>query len=127
MATSSPHLPPKVGKTDVNEVLDKGPIAPGSPPEAADADLALPHERDESAGADSTGQMGEDAAAVAQREVMKQAAADLASGQVDTDLHTTPGLDAQQRHKLLGNAPGSGSRSPRRSDDDDDDGHDDQT
>ena len=43
----------------------------------------LPHERDESA----------DARKAQPREVMRQAASDLAQGQVDTDLHGVPGVE----------------------------------
>lgn len=97
-----------------------GPGSTGSPPpaepaqegapEAAQASdqasaLALPHERDESVGATSTGQTGSGEAGFRQRQVMRQAAQDLAQGQVDTDLHATPGLDAERRDALLGPAP----------------------
>jgi len=33
---------------------------------------------------------------------MVQAARDIANGLVDTDLHNTPGLDAERRAELLG-------------------------
>ena len=82
-----------------------GPIAPGSAPSghapSPDRELALPHERDESPGTASTGQAGAGAAGQRQQRVLRQAAEDLAAGQVDTDLHATPGLDAEQRDALL--------------------------
>jgi len=53
--------------------------------------LALPHERDE-----STGQT-----AAEPDPVIVQAARDIAAGLVDTDLHNTPGLDAQRQKELL--------------------------
>ncbi len=51
----------------------------------------LPHERDqtpESAGDEP-------------RDDMRQAHEDIESGQVDTDMRATPGLDAAQRKKLV--------------------------
>lgn len=78
-----------------------GPVAPGSTEPADDRELALPHERDESPGHASTGQAGRDEAGRRQRRVGQQAADDLAQGQVDTDLHATPGLDAERRETLL--------------------------
>ncbi len=84
-----------------SDVLGRGPVAPGSPLPADDRDLALPHERDTSTGTASTGQQGQDAAGMRQRELMKRAADDLAEGQVDTDLRASPGLDAQTRERLL--------------------------
>lgn len=55
-------------------------------------DLRLPHERDQSA---------VDATAATPDPMMVQAAKDLAAGQVDTDLHNQPGLDAERRRALL--------------------------
>ena len=63
------------------------------------AGLALPHERDE-APAPST-------AAPDLR--MLQAQRDIDAGQVDTDMHATPGLDAQRRARLV---PGPGGKPP---------------
>ena len=60
----------------------------------------LPHERDEAAGNQSTAKPGHGAAGESQHRVGKQAADDLAQGQVDTDLHATPGLDAERRDAL---------------------------
>lgn len=67
--------------------------APHAPGEAGPAQpqLRLPNERDEST--DATSRQPDPA--------MEQAAQDLKSGQVDTDLRNTPGLDAQHREKLL--------------------------
>ena len=99
-SAAAPADPPRPsGKA--SELLGHGPVAPGSSLPARDRDLALPHERDESTGLASTAQAGSGAAGQRQREVMKQAADDLAQGQVDTDLHATPGLDAQRRRALL--------------------------
>lgn len=51
----------------------------------------LPHERDEST----------DDSNAEPQEVMRQAQRDLESGQVDTDLRSTPGLDAQRRRAIV--------------------------
>lgn len=96
--------PHRLGKP--SDGLDHGPVAPGSPLPPDDHDLALPHERDESSGRASTAPHGSGPAGERQREVMGQAAADLAQGQVDTDLHGTPGLDAQRRKELMDPAAG---------------------
>jgi hypothetical protein len=71
----------------------KPPPAPGNPvpADASGTDLPLPHERDQ-----STGQTDP-----RPNKVMRQAKADIDKGLVDTDLRATPGLDAQQREKLL--------------------------
>lgn len=61
-------------------------------PNAQTPDLRLPHERDQSA---------VDTTAAEPDPMMVQAAKDLAAGQVDTDLHNQPGLDAQRRRDLL--------------------------
>jgi len=94
-----PHRPGKA-----SDLLDHGPVAPGSPQPPEDSDLALPHERDEATGTASTAQPGSGTAGEQQREQMQQAADDLAQGQVDTDLHASPGLDAQRRQELLDEA-----------------------
>lgn len=87
------------------DVIDKGPTAAGEPRDApADpdhGDLPLPHERDEAVGVASTGQAGSGAAGAAQRRVIERARRDLEEGQVDTDLHATPGLDAERRDALV--------------------------
>lgn len=72
----------------------KPPYAPGRPPsptEPGGTEMPLPHERDE-----TTGQTDPQP-----REVMRQAQADIEAGQVDTDLHGTPGMDAERRERLL--------------------------
>lgn len=53
--------------------------------------LPLPHERDESTGS----------AATTPDPVIEQAKRDIDAGQVDTDMHATPGLDAQRRARLV--------------------------
>lgn len=71
--------------------VGRPPIAPGSGGSERN-DLALPHERDES----MTGQThGEPLP------VMQQAYEDITSGQVDTDMRATPGLDARRRRALV--------------------------
>ena len=67
------------------------------------ADLALPHERDESP----------DAAADAPDPVMEQAKRDLDAGMVDTDMRATAGLDAKLRARLV---PGPGGKPPSAND-----------
>jgi hypothetical protein len=67
------------------------PHAPGAHVKRRLGPLELPHERDE----------GLHATASQPDPVIEQAARDLAKGQVDTDLRTTPGLDAQRREQLL--------------------------
>lgn len=78
----------------------KAPTAVGKPPLAggdpdAGVGLALPHEHDESIGEvnprpDPT---------------IAQAHRDLEAGQVDTDLRSTPGLDAAGRQAILRRGP----------------------
>jgi hypothetical protein len=83
-------------------VLNKAPVSPGQGTDrGSDNDARLPHERDESVGGDSTGGLDAGAAGEAQRRLGKRAAADLAQGQVDTDMHATPGLDAERRESLM--------------------------
>jgi hypothetical protein len=71
------------------------PIAPGTPDVPTDAGrgMHLPHERDEN----------HDTTAPNPDPVIVQARRDLDAGLVDTDLRTTPGLDAEQRQRLLDN------------------------
>lgn len=64
------------------------PLQPGQP------DLPLPHERDETSGPAAT-------AAGAPNDMMEQARRDIEAGQVDTDMRNAPGLDAEQRKKLV--------------------------
>lgn len=70
---------------------------------AAGAGLALPHERDETAGD----------VAVAVDPVIAQAGRDIDAGLVDTDMRATPGLDAQRRGRLV---PGPGGQAPSPAD-----------
>ena len=72
-----------------------GAAPPGSG--AAVADLPLPHERDQALQAVNP----------EPQPLIEQARRDIEAGQVDTDLRATPGLDAQQRQKLV---PGAGGR-----------------
>jgi hypothetical protein len=67
------------------------PVAPGSDPADSGRGLPMPHERDES---------NDDPAAHPRQPVIEQARRDLESGQVDTDLRTTPGLDAERRDSM---------------------------
>ncbi len=66
------------------------PLPPNGPATTAGG-LALPHERDQDAGH----------TAAAPDPVIQQAKHDLDAGQVDTDMHATPGLDAAQRERLV--------------------------
>ena len=75
-----------------DRVIDPGVRAPTSP-----ADLALPHERDESTNTTAT----------APDPKMVQAKRDIDAGLVDTDMHATPGLDAALRERLV---PGPGGK-----------------
>ncbi len=75
-----------------------------TPPRGAKAPLsapglALPHERDEST----------DTTAEAPDPMIVQAKRDIDAGLVDTDMHATPGLDAELRERLV---PGPGGKSP---------------
>ncbi|MDQ7744379.1 hypothetical protein [Hydrogenophaga pseudoflava] len=67
-----------------------------APPDDGNDNLRLPHERDESISG---------ATAAEPDPVMTQAARDLASGQVDTDMRATPGLDAERREHLTKRRP----------------------
>lgn len=67
------------------------PHAPQSSPAGEGRDLPAPHERDEAAGH----------VAEANDPVIEQARRDLDRGLLDTDLRTTPGLDAEGRERLL--------------------------
>lgn len=96
-----------------SHVLSKPPTAPGltAPPTEDAGDLQLPHERDESTDIPAGGTAGE-----GQFEQATQAARDLAQGQVDTDLHTTPGLDAEHRADLLDAAKDAATEAAQASD-----------
>jgi len=79
--------------TEPRKSVNRGlpPHAPGAVVKRRFDALELPHERDE--GLKSTASEPDP--------VIEQAGRDLASGQVDTDLRATPGLDAQRRERLL--------------------------
>lgn len=68
---------------------DSAPVR--APPDDGNDNLRLPHERDQSSN---------DATAAEPDPVIAQAARDLESGQVDTDMRATPGLDAERRKQL---------------------------
>jgi hypothetical protein len=88
-----PLQPPSPKPADDDDARHVGtpPVAPGAPTAPRGRDLPLPHERDESI--DLEGEVG--------HEVIEQAKRDLDTGQVDTDLRQTPGLDAERRERLL--------------------------
>ena len=73
------------------KAVGKAPIAPDDPEPGTGAGLPMPHERDTSIGN----------TAAHPDPVIEQARRDIESGQVDTDLHNTPGLDAPRRAELL--------------------------
>ena len=85
--TPAPDTPGRTTRTG------KPPHAPGARPTsgATGPDLPLPHERDQAHGA----------ARKTTDPVIEQAAHDVASGQVDTDMRAQPGLDAQRREQLV--------------------------
>ena len=88
-------------KENPGGILGKPPVSPGQGnPVASDTHTQLPHERDQSVGDDSTGGLDEGAAGEEQIRLGKRAAADLAQGQVDTDMRATPGLDAERRASM---------------------------
>lgn len=66
-------------------------LTPDAVTEGSDADAPLPHERDESTRSTSP----------EPAPVMRRAYEDLEAGQVDTDMHGTPGLDAERKKELL--------------------------
>jgi hypothetical protein len=72
----------------------KTPVAPGRQPvpgEPGGTEMPLPHERDQTLGQTDP----------QPNEVIRQAKKDIDNGLVDTDLRTTPGLDAPRREQLL--------------------------
>lgn len=87
----TPHQP-ATAKPKAPAAAGTPPIAPGQVAGEDGKGLPLPHERDESIGDSGT----------KPRPVMEQARRDLASGQVDTDLRGTPGLDAAGREQAVG-------------------------
>ncbi|CAB5691510.1 Uncharacterised protein [Delftia tsuruhatensis] len=86
---STPQPSGKVSTRKPGQV-GTAPHAPGASG-AAEPGLRLPHERDQ----------GLDATSRSPDPVIRQAHDDIASGQVDTDMRQIPGLDAQQRKKLV--------------------------
>ncbi|MEK8029434.1 hypothetical protein AACH06_01260 [Ideonella sp. DXS29W] len=90
MKASQPGVPQTTAtRRDAND-LKPDVIADGSDPDAL-----MPHERDETA----------QHTAPEPSPVIKRAFDDLEEGQVDTDLHNTPGLDAERRDDLLRRQP----------------------
>lgn len=73
--------------------------APGAKAPLSNPGLALPHERDEST----------NVTAQAPDPMILQAKRDIDAGMVDTDMHATPGLDAELRERLV---PGPGGKPP---------------
>lgn len=85
-----PNGPARAGKTSG---------APGPAAPSLGQALALPHERDEAASS----------VADTPDPKIEQAKRDIDRGLVDTDMHATPGLDAELRKKLV---PGPGGKAP---------------
>lgn len=79
--------------------VGNSPIAPGSAAPTGGKHLPLPHERDESI----------TSVAEAPDPIIQQAKRDIDAGLVDTDMHATPGLDAELRKKMV---PGPGGQPP---------------
>jgi hypothetical protein len=99
-STMTTHRPDGTEKQAPRNPVDRSPRAQGSPPPQADEEhMELPHERDQST---------ENTSAEPDPR-MKQAAKDLESGQVDTDMRVPPGLDAAQRQAYV---PGAGGQRP---------------
>lgn len=87
--------------------VDRSPRAQGSsPPQPEDEHLELPHERDQSTQNTSPEPHAE----------MKQASKDLEAGLVDTDMRSSPGLDAAQRKRYVPGAGGEERPSPASTD-----------
>ena len=88
---AEPGAPPVVPQQAPSPRNTKAPLsAPGLP---------LPHERDESP----------DAPPATPDPKMVQAQRDIESGQVDTDMHATPGQNAALRERMV---PGPGGKPP---------------
>ena len=93
--------PPPRTKTDASALPDvapdsaarqiRGGAADVDGQRSDDSDLRTQNERDQSS----------DAVGDELREVIRQAKRDIDAGLVDTDLRSTPGLDAERREKLL--------------------------
>ncbi|MCK7500847.1 MAG: hypothetical protein MZW92_69715 [Comamonadaceae bacterium] len=89
---ATPGLPGAAGTLKSPKAIGKAPIAPGQPVDGEHSQgLATPHERDQSVGSPTE----------EPREVMEQARRDIESGQVDTDMRSTPGLDSDGRQEAL--------------------------
>lgn len=86
-----PAPAPQPAATPAPLPIGKAPHAPGAPPSEEGLAQPLPSERDEST--DATNPVPDP--------LMEQAYLDLESGQVDTDLRTSPGLDAERRRDIL--------------------------
>lgn len=72
--------------------VGEAPIAPGTQHvRGGGRALPMPHERDETTGHTDPEPVP----------VIEQARRDIESGQVDTDLRATPGLDAERRRQLV--------------------------
>ena len=100
MTTLKPRMRPPVGRQVPTPArATKTPPVASSAPATLGADLPLPHERDQSAGATT----------VAPDPVIAQAKRDIDAGLVDTDMRATPGLDAKRRAKLV---TGPGGKPP---------------
>jgi hypothetical protein len=90
MKASQPAVPVTTKPAGRADELPPDEVSQGSDPDAL-----LPHERDEAA--HSTDPEPDP--------VMRRAYEDLKEGQVDTDMHGTPGLDAERRKELLRRQP----------------------
>lgn len=96
-----PHVPED---PEHDRLVDPATPRPAQGPRRAKAPrsvpgLPLPHERDESP----------DPGAAAPDAVIAQAQRDIDAGLVDTDMHATPGQDADLRARLV---PGPGGKPP---------------
>lgn len=89
--TPRPESVPQPTAAPAPAPLGKPPHAPGAPPSEENTARPLPSERDEST--DATNPVPDP--------LIQQAYQDLKSGQVDTDLRTSPGLDAERRREIL--------------------------
>lgn len=90
MKASQPSIPTTTKHPGQANELKPDVIAQGSDPDAL-----MPHERDESAHSTDP----------EPTPVMRRAYQDLKEGQVDTDMHGTPGLDHERKKELLRRQP----------------------
>lgn len=81
---------PDMAPTRTHPDREETPSPDALPPEP----LPLPHERDETSGPGTTASGGP-------TDVMQQARKDIEAGQVDTDMRSSPGLDAAERKRLV--------------------------